>query len=95
MRMERVEWFADRDPLLPEIEELLDLGIFLPLKVKDDQNRQVFIIREYQLHLILLRYLVSAIIFIFIVTKRNCCTRSKDPYTKQRPEGNRRLNNLK
>lgn len=68
MRMERVEWFADRDPFLPEIEELLDLGIFLPLKVKDDQNRQVFIIREYQLHLILLRYLVSAIIFIFIVT---------------------------
>lgn len=46
MRMERVEWFTNRDPFLPEIEQLLDLGVFLPLKEKDDQNRQVFIVRE-------------------------------------------------
>lgn len=46
MRMERVEWFANRDPFRPEIQELLDLGVFLPLKQKDDQNRQVFIIRK-------------------------------------------------
>lgn len=47
MRMERVEWFTNRDPFLPEIRALLDIGVFLPLNVKDDQNRQVFIIREY------------------------------------------------
>lgn len=46
MRTERVEWFKNRDPYSPEIAELFDLGVFLPLKVKDDQNRQVFIIRE-------------------------------------------------
>lgn len=46
MRSERVEWFTNRDPFRPEIEELLDLGVFLPLKNKDDQNRQVFIIRK-------------------------------------------------
>lgn len=46
MRLERVEWFANRDPFRPEIQELLDLGVFLPLKEKDDQNRQVFIIRK-------------------------------------------------
>lgn len=45
--MERVEWFANRNPFLPEIEELLDLGVFLPLKQKDDQHRQVFIIRKW------------------------------------------------
>ncbi|KAJ6648879.1 Retinol-binding protein pinta [Pseudolycoriella hygida] len=45
MRIERVEWFSNRDPFLPEIAELLDLGVFLPLKQKDDQNRQVIIIR--------------------------------------------------
>lgn len=46
MRMERVEWFQNRDPFVPEIEELFDLGVFLPLKEKDDQKRQVFIIRK-------------------------------------------------
>lgn len=46
MRMERVEWFGNRDPFSPEIEELFDLGVFLPLKEKDNQNRQVFIIRK-------------------------------------------------
>lgn len=45
--MERVEWYGNRDPFRPEIEELLDLGVFLPLKEKDEQSRQVFIIRNY------------------------------------------------
>lgn len=45
IRISRVEWFQNRDPFLPEIEELLDIGIFLPLKQKDTHNRQVVIIR--------------------------------------------------
>ncbi|XP_031633550.1 retinol-binding protein pinta isoform X2 [Contarinia nasturtii] len=45
LRAERVEWFTDRNPLNPEIEELLDLGLFLPLDSKDVNNYQVFIIR--------------------------------------------------
>lgn len=45
MRAERTEWFADRDPMKPHIEELLDLGLFLPLEAKDVNNYQVFIIR--------------------------------------------------
>lgn len=45
MRAERLEWFADRNPLNPQIGELLDLGLFLPLETKDKDNCQVFIIR--------------------------------------------------
>lgn len=45
MRAERLEWFSDRNPFAPEIQELLDLGVFLPLKHKDDENRKVVIIR--------------------------------------------------
>lgn len=45
MRAERIEWFADRNPLKPELAELLDMGLFLPLQTKDVNNYQVFIIR--------------------------------------------------
>lgn len=45
MRAERTEWFADRDPFKPHIEELLDMGLFLPLESKDVNNNQIFIIR--------------------------------------------------
>lgn len=45
LRAERIEWFADRNPLNPQIEQILDLGLFLPLDVKDVNNYQVFIIR--------------------------------------------------
>lgn len=45
MRAERDEWYANRDPFAPELVELMDLGVFLPLRVKDEHNRQVFIIR--------------------------------------------------
>lgn len=45
MRAERTEWFDNRDPFSPEILELLELGVFLPLKVKDSENRQIFVIR--------------------------------------------------
>ncbi|XP_065092112.1 retinol-binding protein pinta [Ochlerotatus camptorhynchus] len=45
IRSSRVEWFQNRDPFLAEIQELLDIGVFLPLKQKDIHNRQVVIIR--------------------------------------------------
>lgn len=45
LRAERIEWFVDRNPFNPEINELLDLGLFLPLEKKDVNNYQVFIIR--------------------------------------------------
>ncbi|XP_030370520.1 retinol-binding protein pinta [Scaptodrosophila lebanonensis] len=45
MRAERTEWFANRDPFLPEIQELLQLGVFLPVDGVDKQQRKVVIIR--------------------------------------------------
>ena len=45
MKTERIEWFANRNPFAPEIQELLELGVFLPLKEKDSENRQIYIIR--------------------------------------------------
>lgn len=45
MRAERTEWFVDRDPFLPKMQELLEIGVFLPLLVKDDSNRHIFVIR--------------------------------------------------
>ncbi|CRK94917.1 CLUMA_CG008408, isoform A, partial [Clunio marinus] len=44
-RAERDEWFVQRDPFLPEISELLSIGVFLPLREKDAENRQIVIIR--------------------------------------------------
>lgn len=40
-----MEWYSKRDPFAPHIMELLDLGVFLPLKKKDSHNRMVVIIR--------------------------------------------------
>lgn len=45
MRAERIEWFAKRDPFATEIQELLDIGVFLPLKEKDENGCQIFVIR--------------------------------------------------
>lgn len=45
MRAERIEWFSNRNPFLPELSELLELGVFLPLKEKDPNGCQIFIIR--------------------------------------------------
>ncbi|XP_029166220.1 retinol-binding protein pinta-like [Nylanderia fulva] len=39
------EWYANRDPLQPKLQELLDLGICLPLRKLDDQGRLVIIVR--------------------------------------------------
>lgn len=44
MRAERPEWFTNRDPLLPEIKELVRLGVFVPLR-KFQDNRLIVIIR--------------------------------------------------
>ncbi|EDV91555.1 retinol-binding protein pinta [Drosophila grimshawi] len=45
MRAERGEWFDNCDPLLPEIQDLLSVGVFLPVDGVDDQQRKVVIIR--------------------------------------------------
>lgn len=45
MRAARTEWFSQRDPFAPSVAALLDIGVFLPLRQKDEQQRQVLIIR--------------------------------------------------
>lgn len=45
IRLERTEWFQNRNPLDPAIDELLKIGVFLPLPDKDEQHRQIIIIR--------------------------------------------------
>ncbi|CAH0388346.1 unnamed protein product [Bemisia tabaci] len=45
MRANVPEWFSNRDPLLPELQALLDLGVFLPLLNKDSLGRQVILVR--------------------------------------------------
>lgn len=32
MRRDRPEWFSNRNPLLPEIQELVRMGVFVPLR---------------------------------------------------------------
>ncbi|CAD1477181.1 unnamed protein product, partial [Heterotrigona itama] len=39
------EWYSNRDSSLPILQELFDLGVFLPLKKLDDEGRMVVIIR--------------------------------------------------
>ncbi|XP_026476668.1 retinol-binding protein pinta-like [Ctenocephalides felis] len=39
------EWYQNRDPHLCEIQELVDLGVFLPLKTKDAHNRLIVVIK--------------------------------------------------
>ena len=39
------EWYGKRDPFLPELQELFDLGVLLPLKKLDNEGRMVVIIR--------------------------------------------------
>lgn len=55
MRAERTEWFSNRDPYLKEVQELLDLGVFLPIDGVDNEKRKVVIVRtavhEPKLHL--------------------------------------------
>lgn len=44
MRAEIPEWFSNRDPQLPEIQELIRIGVFVPLRKYQD-NRLIVIIR--------------------------------------------------
>ncbi|XP_029166217.1 retinol-binding protein pinta-like [Nylanderia fulva] len=39
------EWYGNRDPLQQKLQELLDLGICLPLRKLDNQGRMVFVAR--------------------------------------------------
>ncbi|KAJ8683420.1 hypothetical protein QAD02_019212 [Eretmocerus hayati] len=39
------EWFTNRDPFLPEVQELLKLGVFLPLKNVDEEGRLIVVVR--------------------------------------------------
>lgn len=45
LRAVRKEWFWDRDPFSEEIQELLKIGVFLPLPEKDAENRPIVVIR--------------------------------------------------
>lgn len=47
-RFDLPEWFANRNPFQPEMQEMLNLGIFLFLRKLDDQGRIVLILRERQ-----------------------------------------------
>ncbi|XP_066145599.1 retinol-binding protein pinta [Euwallacea fornicatus] len=44
MKRDRPEWFANRNPLLSNLQELIKLGVFVPLK-KYHENKMVVIIR--------------------------------------------------
>ncbi|XP_031843266.1 retinol-binding protein pinta isoform X2 [Nomia melanderi] len=39
------EWYANRNPFLPELQELFDLGVLLPLRKLDNDGRMVVIVR--------------------------------------------------
>ncbi|XP_057338580.1 retinol-binding protein pinta-like [Microplitis mediator] len=39
------EWFYDRNPFSSELEELLDMGVFIPLIQFNDEGRMIIIIR--------------------------------------------------
>ncbi|GAB0094868.1 Retinol-binding protein pinta [Sergentomyia squamirostris] len=45
MRAERCEWFSNRNPLHPELDELLKIGVCCPLRERDEYHRLVVIIR--------------------------------------------------
>ncbi|XP_011704760.1 PREDICTED: alpha-tocopherol transfer protein-like [Wasmannia auropunctata] len=44
-RCQSPEWCTNKDPFRPELQELLDLGIFLLLRKPDHQGRLVIIVR--------------------------------------------------
>ncbi|XP_015585514.1 retinol-binding protein pinta [Cephus cinctus] len=45
LRARSPEWYSYRDPFLPELLELFDLGVFLPLRKVDSEGRMVILIR--------------------------------------------------
>ncbi|XP_011702477.1 PREDICTED: alpha-tocopherol transfer protein-like [Wasmannia auropunctata] len=42
------EWYMNKDPLQPELQEMLDLGLVLPLRKPDSRGRLVFIVRCFR-----------------------------------------------
>ncbi|XP_012222900.1 retinol-binding protein pinta-like [Linepithema humile] len=45
LRFDLPEWFANKDPFRPELQDLLDTGLILPLRKLDDQKRSVLFAR--------------------------------------------------
>lgn len=39
------EWYSDRNPFLPELQEMFNLGVFLPLRKLDQEGRMIVVIR--------------------------------------------------
>ncbi|XP_025268976.1 retinol-binding protein pinta isoform X1 [Camponotus floridanus] len=44
-RAKMPEWYGNRDPLQPKLQELLDLGICLPLRKLDNEGRMIILAR--------------------------------------------------
>ncbi|XP_011705811.1 PREDICTED: alpha-tocopherol transfer protein-like, partial [Wasmannia auropunctata] len=44
-RSDLPEWYMNKDPFQPELQELLNMGLVLPLRKLDSRGRLVFIIR--------------------------------------------------
>ncbi|XP_077266812.1 retinol-binding protein pinta-like [Temnothorax americanus] len=44
-RINLPEWYRNRDPFQPELQEIIDMGICLPLRKPDSQRRLVIIMR--------------------------------------------------
>ncbi|XP_039291301.1 retinol-binding protein pinta isoform X2 [Nilaparvata lugens] len=45
LRQKTPEWYENRDPMLPELQDLLNLGVFLPIPKRDAEGRVVILIR--------------------------------------------------
>jgi len=45
IRADVPEWYSERDPFLPEMQALLDIGVFLPLLKRDPEGRLIVTIR--------------------------------------------------
>ncbi|KAL6252090.1 hypothetical protein P5V15_015075 [Pogonomyrmex californicus] len=47
LRSDISEWYANKDPFQPELQAILDLGMFFFLRKPDNQERSVFFTRPY------------------------------------------------
>ncbi|XP_029157320.1 retinol-binding protein pinta-like [Nylanderia fulva] len=66
------EWYANRDPLQPKLQELLDLGICLPLRKLDDQGRLVIIVRlVHDPHVITITEVVKVFFIVIDIILRD------------------------
>ncbi|KYN39651.1 Alpha-tocopherol transfer protein [Trachymyrmex septentrionalis] len=45
LRSDLPEWFTNTDPFQPELQELINMGLYLPLRKPDNQGRLVLIVR--------------------------------------------------